>query len=224
MKKPVVDYTKLRLSNITSKEYRHVLLLIGWIIYFIMYFVTERVPVEKCHVVHSKVDDLIPFNEYFAIFYISWYFFMVWSLLEFVLYDIKGFVRAQTLIIGMQIIAVITYIVWPSVQNLRPDHFEHNNFCTWMLGILYAKDTPTGVCPSLHVGYTLAVLSVWLLKKDASLLKKILVTAWGLLICISVLFVKQHSFTDVWAAVVLYIFLELLLFGRDIKNGKTQIW
>ncbi len=224
MKKPIVDYTKLRFSNITGREYRHLLLLIGWIIYFIMYFVTERIPVEKCHVVHSRVDDLIPFNEYFAIFYVSWYGFMVWSLLEFMLYDIKSFVRAQKLIVGMQIIAVITYIAWPSVQHLRPDHFEHENFCTWMLGILYSKDTPTGVCPSLHVGYTLAVLSAWLTKKDASLIKKILVTAWGLMICISVCFVKQHSFTDVWAAVVLYIFLELLLFGRDIKNGKTQIW
>ena len=42
MKKPVVDYTKLRLSNITSKEYRHLLLLLGWVAYFIMYLVTEN--------------------------------------------------------------------------------------------------------------------------------------------------------------------------------------
>ena len=68
MKKPVVDYRKLRLSNITSNEYRHLLLLIGWVIYFIMYFVTENlIPADKCHVVYSKVDDLIPFNEYFVL-------------------------------------------------------------------------------------------------------------------------------------------------------------
>ena len=224
MKKPVVDYRKLRFSNITSKEYRHLLMLIGWLIYFIMYFVTENlIPVSKCHVVHSRVDDIIPFNEYFVLFYVSWYIFMVWSLLHFMLYDIKSFVRAEKIIIGMQIIAVITYIVWPSVQLLRPDHFERENICTWMLGILYWGDTPTGVCPSLHVGYTLAVLSAWLLIKELKTWKKVLITAWGLMICVSVLFVKQHSFTDVWAAVVLYLFLELLLFGRDIKLGKRRL-
>ena len=175
MKKPVVDYRKLRLSNIASKEYRHLLLLLGWVVYFFMYFVTERlIPESKCHVVHSVVDDLIPFNEYFVLFYVSWYLFMVWSLLAFVLYDIKSFVRAQKIVIGMQIIAVITYIVWPSVQFLRPTSFEHDNFCTWLLGIIYSADTPTGVCPSLHVGYTLAVLSAWLTAKDVKIWKKIL--------------------------------------------------
>ena len=223
MKKPVVDYSKLRFSNITSKEYRHLLLIIGWIVYFIMYFVTERIPESRCHVVHSVVDDIVPFNEYFAIFYVSWYIFMVASLLHFMLYDIKSFVRAEKLIVGMQIISVITYILWPSVQNLRPDHFERDNFCTWMLGILYTGDTPTGVCPSLHVGYTLAVMSAWFFISDAKLWKKILLSVWAFLICISVLFVKQHSFTDVWAAGVMYLFLELVLNGRNIKLGKRRL-
>ncbi|WP_029231539.1 2-oxo acid dehydrogenase subunit E2 [Butyrivibrio sp. VCB2006] len=224
MKKPVVDYRKLRLSNINSKEYRHLLLLLGWVVYFFMYFVTERlIPESKCHVVHSVVDDIIPFNEYFVIFYVSWYVFMVASLLHFMLYDIKSFVRAQKIVIGMQIIAVITYIVWPSVQNLRPEHFEHANICTWILGIIYAFDTPTGVCPSLHVGYTLAVLSAWITADGVKALKKVFMTLWGFMICISVCLVKQHSYTDVWAALVLYLFLELLLFGRNIKLGNRRI-
>lgn len=224
MKKPVVDYRKLRLSNITSKEYRHLLLLLGWLAYFFMYFVTERlIPESRCHVVHSPIDDLIPFNEYFALFYVSWYFFMVLSLLVFALFDIKSFVRAQKIIVGMQIISVITYIAWPSVQYLRPDHFEHDNIFTWILGRIYEVDTPTGVCPSLHVGYTLAVLSAWITRKEIKAWKKAIMTVWGLMICISVCFVKQHSFTDVWAAVVLYLFLELLLFGRDIKLGKRRL-
>ena len=225
MRKPVVDYRNLRLSNIADRQYRHLLLLTGWIIYFIMYFVTERlIPESRCHAVHSVIDDYIPFNEYFVLFYVSWYFFMVLSLLYFVLYDIKNFVRAQKLIVGMQITAVITYILWPSVQYLRPDHFEKENFCTWLLGIIYSKDTPTGVCPSLHVGYTLAVLSAWIVARDIKLWQKILITAWALMICISVCFVKQHSFTDVWAAAAMYIFLEIVLFwrGREIEKKKTR--
>lgn len=223
MKKPVVDYTKLRISNITSNEYRHLLLLLGWVGYLIMYVVTERfIPVSRCHVVHCLLDDLIPFNEYFIIFYVSWYIFMVLSLLVFVLYDIKSFVRAQKLIVGMQIIAVITYILWPSVQNLRPAAFERDDVLTRLMGFIYSVDTPTGVCPSLHVGYTLAVLSAWILKKNIRFWQKLLISAWGLMICISVCFVKQHSFVDVCAAIILYLFLELILFERNFKLGKRR--
>ena len=220
MKKPVVDYTKLRPSNIMSKEYRHLLLLLGWVGYLIMYVVTERfIPPEKCHVVKCFVDDLVPFNEYFVIFYFSWYFFMVFSLLVFALYDIKSFVRAQKLIVGMQIVSVITYILWPSIQNLRPEYFVNDNFCTRLLGSIYAIDTPTGVCPSLHVGYTLAVLSAWL-TKDTQIWKKSLITLWSFLICISVLFVKQHSFVDVCAAIVMYFFLEIVL-KLQLRNSES---
>ncbi len=224
MKKPVVDYGKLRLSNVTAPEYRHLLLLSGWVWYLAMYFVTENlIPAERCHVIHSPVDDLIPFNEYFVTAYVSWYFFLIGSLLYFMLYDIKSFVRAEKLILGMQIIAGIVYLVWPSIQLLRPETFERNNFCTWLLGQIYSFDTPTGVCPSLHVGYTLAVLSAWLLRKGSGIPVKVLFAVWSFLICISVCFLKQHSFTDVWAALLMYMFLEILLFAVPGGYMRGQV-
>ena len=39
----MVDYRKLRLSNLTSPEYRHVLLLLFWIAYGILFAAVERV-------------------------------------------------------------------------------------------------------------------------------------------------------------------------------------
>ena len=224
MRKPVVDYTKLRLNNITSPQYKHLLLLLGWVFYLTMYFITENlIPEDKCHVIHSVVDDIIPFNEYFAIFYVSWYLFLAGSLLYFLLYDIKSFVHAQKLIVGMQIVAMATYVFWPSVQYLRPDHFERSNVFTFIMGLIYKADTPTGVCPSLHVGYTLAALSAWICRKETALLKKVLITIWSFLICISVCFVKQHSFTDVWAAVVMYIFLMIIFYVEGKRRGKKKM-
>ncbi len=224
MRTPVVDYRKLRLSNITSPQYKHLLLLLGWVWYLAMYFITENLILqEKCHVVHSIVDDMIPFNESFVIFYVSWYVFLAGTLLYFLLYDIKSFVRAQKLIVGMQIVAMATYVFWPSVQYLRPEYFERNNIFTFILGIIYMADTPTGVCPSLHVGYTLAALSAWICRKETALLKKILITIWSFLICISVCFVKQHSFTDVWAAAVMYLFLELFFYVEGRIRGKKKM-
>ena len=219
MKKPAVDYTKLRFSNINSPEFKHLWLILGWVWYLTMYILTEKfVPIEKCHEVHSVVDDIIPFNEYFILAYTSWYFMLVGSLLYFLLYDVKSFVNAQKFIIATQVIGIATYIIWPSVQYLRPTTFEHENFCTFLLGLIYGVDTPTGVCPSLHVGYSLALLSVWLKKKDIKPVWKVIMTLWVILICLSVMFVKQHSFIDVWAAVVMCALIELVLFGKDYKK------
>ena len=223
MKKPVVDYTKLRFSNINSPEYRHLWLILGWVWYLTMYVLTEIfVPIERCHEVHSIVDDIVPFNEYYVLAYYSWYFMMVGSLLYFLLYDTKSFAKAQIFIIATQVIGIATYIIWPSVQYLRPDHFERENFCTFLLDLIYGIDTPTGVCPSLHVGYSLAVLSIWLKKKDIGRVWKVIMTLWVLLICASVLFVKQHSFTDVWAAAVMCLLIELVMFGKDYLRFFTK--
>jgi membrane-associated phospholipid phosphatase len=61
----------------------------------------------------------------------------------------------------------------------------------------------------------LALLSVWLKKKDIKPVWKVIMTLWVILICLSVMFVKQHSFTDVWAAVVMCALIELVLFGKE---------
>ncbi|MBQ2101514.1 MAG: phosphatase PAP2 family protein, partial [Lachnospiraceae bacterium] len=79
-------------------------------------------------------------------------------------------------------------------------------------------DTPTGVCPSLHVGYSLAILSAWLKREESRSWWKAVLTAWVLLISISVCFVKQHSFTDVWAAGIMCALIEMVMFRRYWKE------
>ena len=59
MKKPVVDYRKFRFSKLRDPEYRHMLLLLGWVGYFLLYVLTENlIPPERCHPIHCALDDL----------------------------------------------------------------------------------------------------------------------------------------------------------------------
>ena len=226
MKQPVVDYKSFRLRRVNEPQYAHIKLLLGWVVYFAFYFLTENlIPAEACHVVHSRLDDLIPFNEYFVIFYISWFALIVFSLLSFFLYDIQSFKDLSTFIIVTQVLAMAVYILWPNRQDLRPDSFEHRNLCTMILGFLYTFHTPTGVCPSLHVAYSLGIGSVWLKKKDASPVWKAVLTVWLLMICLSVMFVKQHSAVDVLAALPVGVIAEYFVYrGRYyppfIKTAK----
>ena len=173
---------------------------------------------ENCHVIHSALDDRIPFNEFFFIPYCFWYLLIVISLGYFALYDVENFRNLQTFIIITQVVAMTVYILYPSVQNLRPTEFARDNFFTWLAGIIYTFDTPTGVCPSLHVAYSLGIGSCWLKEKSASKLWKGFVVFSVILISLSTAVVKQHSVIDIAAALPVGLLAEILVFGKYWKN------
>ena len=222
MKKPVVDYRQFRLRRLNEPQFSHLKPLGGWIGYFTLYFLTENlIPVERCTPIHSVIDDWIPFCEVFVVFYTSWYALIVICLLIFMLYDVQSFRDLSGFIIITQVVAMIIYIIWPSRQDLRPLVFERNNVFTWFLGVIYGFDTSTGVCPSLHVAYSIGIGSVWLKKKDASPVWKAILVVWLTLICASVVFVKQHSILDVFAALPLALLAELIIYRKRYFPRKT---
>ena len=211
MRKPVVEYKDFRLSRIREPQYRHLLYLIGWPIYFMLYFLTENlIPLEACTPIWCPLDDVIPFCEWFVIPYVGWYLLIVVSLGWFALYNVKNFRRLQTFIIVTQVVAMIIYILWPSRQDLRPEVFPRDNFLTDIMGLIYAFDTSTGVCPSLHAAYSIGIASVWLKEPEASRGVKLFVAVFCFVICISIAFVKQHSIADFLAAIPVCLLAEYI--------------
>ena len=170
MRKPEVDYRQFRLSRLNEKRYAHLKLLGGWIVYFMLYFLTENfIPETRWHVIHCALDDVIPFREGFALLYCCWYVLIVISLGAFLLYDVTS---------------------------------------------IYSFDTPTGVCPSLHVAYSMGIASVWCRSRLAGRPWKLLMILSAALISISTAFVKQHSVVDIFAAIPLGLLAECLVFGN----------
>lgn len=223
MKAPVVDYRKLRLSNLNSPEFRHLFLLLGWVGYFCLYFLTENlIPPENCHPVHCALDDMIPFNEYFVIAYAGWYVLIVVSLGYFLLYNVENFKNLQTYIIITQIVAMAVYILYPTRQDLRPTEFPRENVFSWLMGVIYAFDTSTGVCPSLHVAYSLGIASTWMKEESASKTVKAFILFAVFMICISVSFVKQHSVVDIFAALPLGVLAEVLVFRKYYAKKRRN--
>ena len=223
MKQPVVDYRKFRLNKLNQPEFAHLKLLLGWLVYFLFYYLTENfIPVEKCHLMHSHLDDLIPFNEFFFIPYCFWYLLIVISLGYFALYNIENFRNLQIFIMITQAVAMFIYIVYPSVQDLRPTEFARDNLFTHLATLIYTFDTPTGVCPSLHVAYSIGIGSCWLKEKSASKGWKVFVVFSVILISISTMVVKQHSAIDVAAALPLGLLAETLVFHKYWKAKFTK--
>jgi len=222
LKKPVVDYRAFRLNKLNDPEFSHLKLLFGWVGYFILYVITENcIPEQVCYPVHHWLDDLIPFCEIFLFPYVFWYLLVAGSLLYFALYDTVSFRKLMIYIIATQIIAMAIYILFPNRQDLRPDVFPRDNFLTRCIAFLYQIDTSTNVCPSLHVGYSLGIASVWLRKKDAAKWLKITIVVCVILICMSVTFIKQHSVVDVFAAIVMCIVVEYITFY--LPKRKTAV-
>lgn len=219
MKQPEVDYRRLRLSNLNSPQFSHLKLLLGWVGYFILFFLTENfIPAEKCYPVWCPLDDLVPFNEYFFIPYTFWYVLIVGSLGYFLLYSVDSFRKLQTYIIITQVIAMACYILVPTRQDLRPEAFPRENFWTGVAQLIYTFDTNTGVCPSLHVAYSLGIASTWLREKSAAWYVKAFVVVAVFFVCISVAFTKQHSVVDIFAAIPVCAFAEWFVFFRKRRK------
>jgi len=224
MKKPVVDYRSFRLKRINEPQYSHLKYLLGWVGYFILYFLTENlIPAENCYPVHCWLDDMIPFCELFVIPYVFWYGLIVISLLYFALYSPDSFKKLMTFIIVTQVVAMAIYIAFPTRQDLRPEMFERDNILTAIMGLIYAFDTNTGVCPSLHVAYSIGIASTWLKYKDTSKRWKSFVVAAVVLICLSVAFVKQHSVIDIFAALPVCLLAEGIAFGKSYWKPRLNL-
>ena len=222
MKKPTVSYKGFSLSKINEPRFSHLWLLLGWPLYFAMYFLTENlIPAQNCYPVHSIIDDIIPFCEVFLIPYVFWYLLIAISLGYFLLYNVDNFKKLQTYIIVTQIVAMIVYIVFPNCQNLRPAIFPRDNFLTDCVALIYSVDTNTGVCPSLHCAYSIGIASVWLREKGVSPIWKAFVVLSAALICLSTMFIKQHSAVDFFAALPVCLLAEIVIFILYSRNKQT---
>ena len=121
---PETDLRGFRLSRINEPQFRHLWWLLFWPVYLLRYFLVEHWnPAQTYHVMHCFLDDWIPFQEGFIVFYASWYFLIVGVHLYTLLYDRDTFCRySKFLCIGMSVSTVI-FLVYPSCQQLRPAVF-----------------------------------------------------------------------------------------------------
>ena len=211
---PVVDYRKLRLHNLTSTEYRHLLMLVFWPIFGILFtYVEKHYPVEYYTPVHSVIDDYIPFFEWFVIPYLFWFVYLAGMVIYTALYDIGAFRKMMLFVIITYTLTIVIYLIWPNCQELRPAAFERDNIFTRIMRDYYAYDTNTNVCPSLHVIGAVAVQFAFMhLKGKKYIVLHIAFMVTTILICLSTVFLKQHSIVDVFAAVPVCVLGYVLSF------------
>lgn len=207
------------------RENKHAYLMLYFIVYLALYFAVEVLTTPK-YWVHSPIDDMIPFCEIFVIPYYGWFLLFPGSLVYFLWKQQKEeYLRLWCLMFMGATFIFITYFVFPTGLQLRPEITRNNILCK-LMQLTWAVDTPTNVCPSLHVSITTSIMVVMAKSEYMKNHKRLmyLVDAAGILIIMATVFVKQHSVIDVfWGAVITVIFYFVVYYGPVDKCIRKSI-
>ena len=198
--------------------------MLFWPVYGAAFFLLEHITQSSYHYVHCALDDVIPFCEIFVIPYYFWFVYIVGMLIYGLLFDTESFVLYMRMIIVTCSAACITYFIYPTAQQLRPEEFLRDNIFTQIVDRLYAFDTNTNVCPSIHVAGAVSVsVAAWNSKYFSKTKYRIIFTIITALICMSTVFLKQHSAEDVFWGLVLCAAAQtsIVIYGR-IKEKEPK--
>lgn len=214
------------MKKILSK-YNHAVAILYLPFYLICFFLLEKTNTKDYHVVESDLDQYIPFCELFIIPYVLWFAYIAVTVLYFFFTNKRDFTRlCLFLFVGMTICLAIYYI-WPNGHHLRQDltTLGRENIFTKAVGFLYSIDTSTNVCPSIHtlnsIGCCLAIFKSNALKDKKWIRGGALVLTIS--ICLSTMFLKQHSVIDVFWALVLSLAMYWISYRPKFERIPEQI-
>lgn len=221
------DFRRFRFSKLNTDEFRHLKLLIFWPIFGLLFTFVERFyNVGHYYSMHCPLDDMIPFCEWFLIPYLFWFVYLIGTIVYTFFFDVAAFKRMMYFIIITYSITMLIYLVFPTCQDLRPTQFARDNVLTRFVAWFYNFDTNTNVCPSIHVlGSVAAMLGLCDCRRLQNPKLKLLFILLCVLICISTVFMKQHSVLDVLAALPLCVIAYPICYkaGRHEKVSAVQL-
>lgn len=179
------------------------------------------------HKIYCKLDDIIPFIPAFIVPYCLWFLFIVGTGIIFLL---KSKIDLEKTFLSINIcmgIGLLTYFIYPSYITIRPKTYGKDIF-SQAVKLLQEGDSPASVCPSLHVAISISlytgIIDSFFFKNRFGI--KIFAAILTFFICISTLFIKQHSAIDVAFGLILgfasYIFVYKVYFNENsvLKHAK----
>ena len=213
-------------KNFFSK-YRQSWVLLYVLIYFPWFFWLEKhVTVGTLFTnIHIALDDMIPFCEYFIVPYLFWFIYVAGSVAYFLFKrPKKEFYRMTGLLFTGMTICLTICTLFPNGQTMRPPVNPDKNIFSWLIVALYKTDTSTNVFPSIHVFASLGVNLAWWNCPVSQKHKWIrpVSTLTAVSICLSTVFLKQHSVLDGLAAIVLTIVLYFFFYQPEFTRASAK--
>lgn len=207
-------------------NHKHAWVLGYWPIYLLWFHYLETHVTNHYHIIHSGLDDLIPFNEVFIIPYMLWFVYIAWSMTFFLLKSREEFYRLCIYLFTGMTLSLLICTLFPNGTAFRPVAAPDKNIFSWLVSLIQAADTPTNVFPSIHVFNSVAV---YVCVRKSEVLRNCrwaspLCFVLTVLICLSTVFLKQHSVIDIAGALLLAAALYPMVFsGEELPVQVTDI-
>ena len=208
------------------KKYKHAWVIpIYGILYLLAFQYVEQRRVRP-YIIHMKIDDYIPFCEYFIIPYFLWFAYIAVTVFYFTFINRNKKEYWQlvcSLGIGMTLFILVS-LLFPNGQDLRPSlsNAEDSIFIE-LVRYLYKIDTPTNIFPSIHV-FNSVTCCIAIFRHKPFRRHKMFLTGTAVLtvlIVLATIFLKQHTLIHMIAAFALNIFCYQLLYKtRTVKEKQ----
>jgi membrane-associated phospholipid phosphatase len=212
------------LNGFISK-YSHIWTVIYLPMYLIWFGYLEKNVTTDFHLIHTGLDDVIPFVDVFIIPYLLWFLFVGATLIYLFFYSKQEYYDAcKFLFTGMTLFLIIC-TVYPNGLNLRAGITYNDNVFSSLVKLLQKADTSTNVFPSIHVynsiGCCIALFKSKGLKKHNGI--KISAGILGFFIILSTMFLKQHSVIDVVAAIVMAAIMYFIVYHHASRHEDVHL-
>lgn len=168
-------------------------------------------------------DRQIPFLPVFVVPYLSWYAFIAYGIVYVGIHSKKDFYKLLFFLGGGMTVANIIFAAFPNAQELRPAISSGDPFST-LVQFIYDTDTPTDVCPSIHVINAIAVDAA--LRHSEAFSEKRFGKSVSLvltvLICFSTVFIKQHAVLDVACGVMISALFYIPIYLLPVRRAGAK--
>ncbi|RGY98427.1 phosphatase PAP2 family protein [Clostridium sp. AM58-1XD] len=205
-------------------KYKHAWVLLYGFIYLPWFSYLERTVTKNYHIMHVSMDDYIPFNEYFIIPYLIWFFYVSGAILYFFFQEKGSYYRLCFFLFTGMTISLIICTIFPNGTDFRPMIDPDKNVFSWIVSALYRTDTCTNVFPSIHVynsiGVHIAVMHSERLKNHHWLRIGSFIAMTS--ICLSTVFLKQHSVIDGFASIAMAYCLYGMTYGKAYGYSRRK--
>lgn len=168
----------------------------------LVYYTTRlALPHMTLHILTGPLDARIPFSPpWIAVYCLAFPFWIVSGLWIAAGGKACAYRFTASYVFAMLLSGAV-FLLWPGTM-VRPEVTGSGLFPAWVRAI-YRVDSPTNLCPSLHVLITWFCFRGALESKTIPRWYTVFSLIFFLLICCSVLFVKQHALPDVPAGVAI---------------------
>lgn len=217
-----------KIKSLFQSKYGHAVMAVYFLFYMPWFSWLNTFTPGRANVtdIYWFVDDLIPFCELFVIPYFLWFAYIAVGYVFLFLNNRKDFLRMCCFLYVGMTVCLIIYTLFPNGQSLRIDYstLGRDNLLIDYIALLQNGDTPYNVFPSIHclnsIGMNIALAKNEWCKKHSWIIHS--ATILTVLICLSTVFVKQHSILDLIGSLVLSIPLYYISYMLPWSKNKTE--